>query len=271
MIVTALLRLDAPLDFETFVELVEARALARDRLRARIVPPLAPFLRPRWRDDGNASVADHVEHVRLAGSGEGHLARVLSRIASEPLDRARPLWRMWLIDGDGDRSAIAVRIHHVIADGVALLGVLYGFSDEGAGSTVSHDVAAPLPRLRRPAATSSVARRSLRASSRGTPTLRRRSPDVPGGSKALAWSGPIRRRVDPSRSARRRRSHQRRRARRAGGRGAHARRAGWFAAEPARACARSRRAPARAGRARQPFRIAVRAASRSTSPVRSTA
>ena len=191
MIVTALLRLDGPLDFETFVELVETRALARDRLRARIVPPLAPFLRPRWRDDGNASVADHVQHVRLVeGAGEGDLARVLSRIASEPLDRARPLWRMWLIDGDGDRSAIAVRIHHVIADGVALLGVLYGFSDEGADSMVStSSPSAPATPpssghfIRRAAELARLVARPADA----PPALAGR----PRGSKALAWSAPI--------------------------------------------------------------------------------
>ena len=194
MIVTALLRLDGPLDFATFTERVEAAARARDRLRARIVTPRVPFLRPRWREEREASIAHHVDHVRLApGSGDEQLAEVLSRIASEPLDRDRPLWRMWLVDGEGGRSAIAVRIHHAIADGVALLGVLYGFSDEGVGAAPAEpEPAAPAP---------PAARRSSRDLVRGAVAIARllaRPADAPAalsgrpaGRKALAWSAPF--------------------------------------------------------------------------------
>lgn len=191
MIVTALLRLEGPLDFATFAERVEAGALSRDRLRARVVPPLLPFLRPRWREDKEASIARHVDHVRLApGSGDEQLADVLSRIASEPLDRARPLWRMWLVDTGGDRSAIAVRIHHAIADGVALLGVLYGFSDEGVGATLAAPaLSAPAP----PRPSGAVVRRA--AAIARLVTRRADAPPVlagrPAGRKALAWSSPF--------------------------------------------------------------------------------
>lgn len=191
MVVTALLRLDAPLDFATFEALAEVRALAHARLRARIVPPLLPLLRPRWREEPHASVTRHLEHVRLApGSGELGIARALSRIASEPLDRERPLWRMSLLQGDDDRSAIAVRIHHAVADGIALLGVLYGFSDEGAGSTLP--LAAPSGKhasrtrgdlVRRAGALARLVARPADAS----PALTGR----PCGQKALAWSSAI--------------------------------------------------------------------------------
>lgn len=198
MIVTALLRLDGPLDFVTFTQLVEARALTRDRLRASVVElsPLLPFARPRWRDDPHLSIAAHVDHVRLpSGSSEEALAGAVSRIASTPLDHARPLWRMWLIDtGDGS-SAIAVRIHHVIADGVALLGVLYGFSDEGAGVSLPPRAAVPAPTaprasrvalLRHAGGLARIARLALRRADTPDPLSGR-----PRGEKAIAWSRPF--------------------------------------------------------------------------------
>ena len=198
MIVTALLRLDGRLDFATFTELAAARALTRDRLRARIVPlsPILRFARPRWRDDRHIEIARHVDHVRLPpGSGEEELALAVSRIASEPLDRTRPLWRMWLIDGGRGPSSIAVRIHHVIADGVALLGILYGFSDEGAGVTLP---ARPTPTRARTPRDRSFSREGLAHRASGLVRMARlagRPADTraaltgrPHGEKALAWS-----------------------------------------------------------------------------------
>jgi diacylglycerol O-acyltransferase / wax synthase len=190
MIVTALLRLDGPLDFVTFTDLAEARALTRERLRARVgsLSPLLPFARPRWRDDRHPSIARHVEHVRLPpGSGDEALARAVSRIASEPLDPARPLWRMWLIDEGDGRAAVAVRIHHVIADGVALLGVLYGFSDEGAGVVMpSRQAPAAVPgaaAAHRLAGLARIARLAARRSDTPAALAGR-----PRGEKAFAWS-----------------------------------------------------------------------------------
>jgi hypothetical protein len=130
--------------------------------------------------------------VRLpSGSGDEALAQALSQIASEPLDHDRPLWRLWLIDDGDGSSAIAVRIHHVIADGVALLGVLYGFSDEGAGSeplvpTMSRAAPAFAPHAglgHRAAGLGRIARLALRRSDTPTALAGR-----PGGEKALAWS-----------------------------------------------------------------------------------
>lgn len=188
MIVTALLRLDGPLDFGAFTALAEARALGRDRLRARVGPRL-PLARPRWRDDPRASIADHVDHVRLpGGSGDEALARVVSQLASTPLDRARPLWRMWLVDEGDERSSIVVRIHHVIADGIALLGVLHGFSDEGASVTTPsrgspHGSAPRATASHRVASFARAARLAARRSD--TPAA---LAGTPRGEKSLAWS-----------------------------------------------------------------------------------
>lgn len=200
MIVSALLRLDGPLDFVTFTAVVEARMLGRARLRARISPgiPLVPFARPRWREDPHLSIGHHVAHVRLPrGSGDEELARAVSRIASEPLDRARPLWRMWLIDTGDGTSAIAVRIHHVIADGQALLGILYGCSDEGAGATLPPEASGTAsasridgaPRsetARRAGGLARIAQLAMRR-----PDRRSALPGRPHGAKAIAWSTAI--------------------------------------------------------------------------------
>ena len=54
-------------------------------------------------------------------------------LASTPLDRGKPLWDMYLIDGPGSGSAVIVRMHHCIADGIALARVMLSLADPAPG------------------------------------------------------------------------------------------------------------------------------------------
>ena len=76
---------------------------------------------PVWVDDAAFDLTAHVRHVRLERPGdERALHRVASRILSQPLDRRRPLWEMWIVDGlAGRRFAIVSKTHHCMVDGVA--------------------------------------------------------------------------------------------------------------------------------------------------------
>ena len=85
----------------------------------------------------------HVHHDRLTGSGDlTELARHVSRLTSAPLARDRPLWQIHIIDGFDGGTALVARMHHCIADGVALFRVLLALSDEAQDGRLG----APVPR-----------------------------------------------------------------------------------------------------------------------------
>lgn len=81
---------------------------------------------PIWLDDADFDVALHVRHAGLPAPGDAaKLKELAARIASQPLDRSRPLWELWFVEGlaGGGFAAIA-KIHHCMVDGVSGVGVL---------------------------------------------------------------------------------------------------------------------------------------------------
>ena len=77
---------------------------------------------PVWVDDPQFDLHDHIHHLSLPRPGsEEQLRDVVSRILAQPLDRTRPLWEIWLIEGldEGRQFAILNKVHHCMADGVA--------------------------------------------------------------------------------------------------------------------------------------------------------
>lgn len=101
-------------------------AIPRYRQRLYGCPPDG---QPVWVDDAHFDLAAHVRHVRLGRPGDAQaLHRLAGRIFSEPLDRSRPLWEMWIVDGLADgRFAVVNKMHHCMVDGIAgadLLSIL---------------------------------------------------------------------------------------------------------------------------------------------------
>jgi diacylglycerol O-acyltransferase / wax synthase len=90
--------------------------------RYRQVVRAAPFqvLRPVWSDDQEFAVRHHVRHASVAApGGPEQLQDMAARLFALPLDRHRPLWQEWLLDGLEDgRWAIVSKIHHCMADGI---------------------------------------------------------------------------------------------------------------------------------------------------------
>ncbi len=91
--------------------------------------------RPVWVDDPHFNIEYHVRHTALpAPGGEAELRRLVGRIMSQQLDRSKPLWEIWVIDGlESDRWAMAVKSHHCMVDGVSgteLLSVIMDISPE---------------------------------------------------------------------------------------------------------------------------------------------
>jgi WS/DGAT/MGAT family acyltransferase len=84
---------------------------------------------PVWVDDDRFNIHYHVRHAALPAPGDDRqLKRLCARILSQPLDRGRPLWEMWVVEGlEHDRFALVCKTHHCMIDGVSgvdLLAVL---------------------------------------------------------------------------------------------------------------------------------------------------
>jgi diacylglycerol O-acyltransferase / wax synthase len=103
------------------------------RLRQR--PRWSPFgLRwPRWADDPQFDLTQHVRRLSIAApGGVRELTDAVGRLMSTHLDPGRPLWEVWLVDGLADgRWAIVSKLHHSMVDGIAGLGVLTDIFDGG--------------------------------------------------------------------------------------------------------------------------------------------
>ncbi|MCH7866580.1 MAG: wax ester/triacylglycerol synthase family O-acyltransferase [Myxococcales bacterium] len=74
-----------------------------------------------WVDDRHFKLDYHVRHTALPDPGtDEQLQKLSSRIMAQPLDRARPLWETWIVEGlEGDRFAVITKIHHCMIDGAS--------------------------------------------------------------------------------------------------------------------------------------------------------
>lgn len=104
--------------------LVERRLHRLEPLRHRLVTVPAGLDQPYWVQDLPA-LDDHIDHVVLPGTDPGEFEAFCSSIAEEHLDRTRPLWRFWLVDGlPGGSQALVIKLHHAVSDGVGSLAIV---------------------------------------------------------------------------------------------------------------------------------------------------
>jgi diacylglycerol O-acyltransferase / wax synthase len=107
--------------YEDLVEEILGRLHLVPRYRQRLA--FVPFNqgRPVWVDDPHFNVTFHVRHTALPRpGGEEELKRLCGRVFSQALDRARPLWELWLVEGlADDRFAVLSKTHHALVDGVS--------------------------------------------------------------------------------------------------------------------------------------------------------
>ena len=100
---------------------VERRLAAVPRLRQRVMT--VPFSqgRPIWVDDERFDIDHHVRLTALPRPGDDlQLATLMGRLQSLPLDRTRPLWELWMVDGLADDDvAMIIKTHHAMGDGIA--------------------------------------------------------------------------------------------------------------------------------------------------------
>jgi len=128
MTITVVLELADPMDVDTLKALLKERFLGFARFRQRVQDPNGS---PYWELDPHFDLDQHVHRGALPGTaGKEELKERVSDRMSVPLDRSKPLWQMELIEAYQGGSAIIVRLHHCIGDGMALLQVLLSLADE---------------------------------------------------------------------------------------------------------------------------------------------
>lgn len=135
MVITSVLWFERPLSIGAL----------RDVLAERLVGEFPRFAqRPvvdgvlggaHWEDDPDFDLDLHLHHVALPAPGDAAALRALvGDLVAMPLERSRPLWSFTLVDGYGEGCAVLARMHHAIADGIALARVMLLLTDGDPGA-----------------------------------------------------------------------------------------------------------------------------------------
>jgi len=135
MTITAVMSFYEKIDFKLLKSVIEDRFLTYDRFRQRVVEPSLPLGRPRWVDDEHFNLQAHLHRIALPEpGGKAELQELVSILMGTPLDNTKPLWQMQFIENYCGGCAVVARIHHCIGDGIALVKVLLGMTDDSADS-----------------------------------------------------------------------------------------------------------------------------------------
>lgn len=160
MMVTGILIFDQPLDFDRLRATFEHRLLRFRRFRQRVV---TVGNTARWEDDPNFTLSAHLRRIALpAPHDQAALQELVSDMMSTPIDFTESPWQYHLIENYNGGCVLLGRLHHCIADGIALIRVLLAMTDESPdapwpSATDSHE---PEHRARSPLATVNATVRS---------------------------------------------------------------------------------------------------------------
>lgn len=137
MVITSAMWFEEPLDLDALRRVVQERLVDRyPRFSQRVVEGLTG---PHWEDVPDFDVAPHIHHLALPAPGDAAvLQQVVADLMAQPLERSRPLWDLYLFDGYGPGCAVVTRMHHAIADGIALSRVMLGLTDEADVRAAAH-------------------------------------------------------------------------------------------------------------------------------------
>lgn len=130
MMITGVMTFKTPINQDHFLAVVKHRWLKFDRFMQRIQKPRLPVGKAHWETDPHFDVAAHVHRVALPEPGDqAALQRLVSDLASTPLDPSKAMWQVHIVENYGEGSALIARLHHSIADGLALVFVLLSLTD----------------------------------------------------------------------------------------------------------------------------------------------
>ncbi len=144
MMIVSVLMFDRPLDLARFKRTMKQRFLSYGRFRSRVVQDLTGA----WWEEQEVDLDHHIVQTRLTAkkgaSNKPALEALVGELSATALDPDQPLWQMHLVDNcvgndGGVRQAVIIRIHHCIADGIALVGVLLSMFDAARDTSLAVD------------------------------------------------------------------------------------------------------------------------------------
>ena len=209
MHVAAVMTFEGPApDYDELIQAIDSRLHLVPRYRQKLA--FVPFGqgRPRWVDDPHLNLRYHIRRTALPPPGsEPQLRALAGRVFSQPLDRDKPLWEMWLVEGlepgpEGSRFALLSKTHHAVVDGISgvdIVSVLFDVSPERSEPSEPPPRWVPRPEpsqaqllgeaLLERAIVPREAGRSVRAAFRGPRHVARTAAESLVGVGALAWAG----------------------------------------------------------------------------------
>lgn len=163
-------------DYERIRDRVSARICLVPRYRQKVMTVPARLGNPVWVDDVGFDLGYHVRHSALPKPGDDRqLADLVGRLMSRRLDRHRPLWEMYLVEGlSGGRFAVVTKTHHAMVDGISAIDLTQVILDTTASAGQSE------PELWMPAPPPSRAERVATALT----DIARRPGDAPDAARA---------------------------------------------------------------------------------------
>ena len=137
--------------FERFRDDLGSRMQALPELRAKLADSQLNLDHPVWVEERDFDLSRHLKRIGLPAPGSRkELADLCAHIASVPLDRSKPLWEMWVIEGfggtapeEGGRLALMLKVHHAVVDGVSAANLLNTLCDLDVDAALPEPVDGP--------------------------------------------------------------------------------------------------------------------------------
>ena len=131
-------------DYDSVVAGLAERILSVPRFKQVLRTRPLDLGAPQWVDDDNIDISHHVRRAALPRPGDdAALFRWVAEVMERRLDRDRPLWECWIVDGlPYNRWAILMKIHHCIADGIAATNMLAHLGDDIEGGSFATKIRA---------------------------------------------------------------------------------------------------------------------------------
>lgn len=146
MMVSGLMYFEERVEPEDLSRIIKERLLQHKRFRQRVVDPDSSLKNPHWEDVDDLDFEYHIQHEHLPQPGNYDIiTERVNQLISTPLDFSKPLWQIHILDNYYEGNLVMTRLHHCIADGIALMSVLLSLAGE-----TPEDSLAPLDKPNHP-------------------------------------------------------------------------------------------------------------------------